>query len=137
MFAKEVAEALSPRLVSRDFTLTQEVVGGPMGSALFRFSSEIVNIDIQSDREKLDITVGPIGDHSYGFVVWAKLLGVSASELTSFDDQIEFFMEHLDAIIRAVRNDRLIDERLRDLNWVLVKEHLGLDPDQPRPGAST
>ena len=63
-------------------------------------------------------------------------MGVSAAELTSFDDQIEFFKEHLNAIIRAIRDDILIGERLRDLNWVLVKEHLGLDPNQPRSGVS-
>jgi hypothetical protein len=52
----------------------------------------------------------------------------------SIDVDISFVYERLDEVGLAIRRDGNIGERLRDINWVIVKANLGLDPDMPRPG---
>ena len=52
----------------------------------------------------------------------------------SIDVDISFVYERLGDVGLAVRRDGDIGERLRDINWVIVKARLGLDPDMPRPG---
>jgi len=54
--------------------------------------------------------------------------------LDSIDDDISFVYERLGEVGLAIQQNSDIGERLLDINWVIVKARLGLDPDMPRPG---
>jgi hypothetical protein len=77
--------ALSPGEVS---------TGGPMGSGRWLFTSDIVVMELYSDRGSLGAAVGRRGRDTYGAKVWAEVLNVSPPG-DPVDCQIDFFGRHL------------------------------------------
>jgi hypothetical protein len=135
MISPDLIDTLTSRLTARGFALTEHRSWKQqMGSALWHFSSDILDIEIRSERGTPVITMGPRGRHLYDFEPWAELLGAAMEPPASFDEQVEFILNSIQAAASRVTGDPDIDETLRELNWTLVKSSLGLDPDMPRPG---
>ena len=130
----ELLAAVSQRLTELGFIRSAEDIAGPMGSARIRFSSDLTDVELHNDRGLLSMSAGRTGAPTYGCRVWADLLGADLDDDPDVSLQTKFLLGHLGEIEQWIRLDPHIDERLRDLNWSLVKEHLGLDPDMPGPG---
>jgi hypothetical protein len=122
------------RLGQMGFALVEQRTGGPMGNALRRFSSDLLDLELQSDRGKPVVVWGPRGGTLFNFLPWADLLGMKAEPSAGFDEQLAFFMENIALIRQRVADHRDVEEELRDANWVIVKRRLRLDPAAPRPG---
>ncbi len=105
-----------------------------MGSARVRFSSDLIDVELYSDRGLLSVSAGRAGSLTCGCRVWAGLLGADLNAGSDVSLQVTFLFEHLGEMREQIARDPHIDQRLRDLSWRLVKERLGLDPDMPRPG---
>lgn len=130
----EFAQSADEGLRQRGFVLAGEDKAGPMGSGEIRYSSGRSDVVLHSDRGLPAVTMGPRGAFTYGYRPWADLLGLEVDPGLDVHSQLEFLLEHADRIEEMIERDPRIDERLRELNWRVVKEHLGLDPNMPRPG---
>jgi hypothetical protein len=51
-----------------------------------------------------------------------------------FESEVAFVRNRLPEVIAAARSDENIGDRLIGINWVIVKDRLGLDPEMPLPG---
>ena len=117
------------------FVLESEDRTGPMGSGEIRYSSLRSDLVLHSDRGCPAVTMGRHGGLTYGYQSWADLLGVEVDQDIDVHRQLAFLLEQASRIEALIERDSGIDERLRELNWRVVKEHLGLDPEMRRPGA--
>lgn len=140
MIVEEVrVDELSKWLLSRGFSLVETRETGGFENILLRFQGE--GCEVRATRERGVWSVGvapPGGSPDMPSKIWRCYLDgvdpdVSAGP-DSIDVDISFVYERLDDVGLAVRRDGDIGERLRDINWVIVKARLGLDPDMPRPG---
>jgi hypothetical protein len=136
MITQSFIDSLTRQLGALGFILTEERTGGPMGSALWRFSSEFVDLEFQSDRGTPVIVCGPRGRALFNFLPWADLLGTNVDKSADYSEQFEFFVNNIGLISQEVRNDPDIQDKLEDLNWAIIKHRLHLDPRTPRPGRS-
>lgn len=116
------------------FALVNALTGGPMGSANWRFSDGIVDVEIINDRGHLAATAGPHGGPAFEAEVWANLMEVQLPG-QSVEQHVGFFLQNLNEI-RSLITEPNIETRLRDTNWIRVKERLGLDPSLKRPGST-
>lgn len=112
---------------------TQEDVGGPMGSARWRFSDGIVDLDLNCDKGTWGVTVGPTGFATFQISVWETVLGRQGPTDASFDEQLNFFLENLDDIREFISHGSEAGARLRNENWTQVRDKLGLDPEAEWP----
>jgi hypothetical protein len=131
----EFEAGLAERLCRLGFACEAADHNGPMGSGLARYSSGRADVVLTSDRGALGITVGPPGGATFGYRSWAELLGLEVDADLSVDAQADFLLGHAGQIETVIERDPAAGERLRSANWRFVKEHLGLAPDMPRPGA--
>ena len=106
-----------------------------MGSGEIRYSNHRLDVVLHSDRGSPAVTIGSHGGLTVAYQPWADLLGVEVERDLDVRRQLEFLLEQARKIEELIEHDPEIDERLRELNWRVVKEHLGLDPNMPRPGA--
>ena len=136
MASQETINAFTARLSSAGFTLASERLGGPMGSALWRFSSALIDFEVVDDHGQLSVVVGPKGEYRFFAVTWAAFLGIALPVSAEFDQQLDFGLAHLEEIERAIEGDSRVGEALEEINWSLVKQQLGLDPGMPRPGTN-
>jgi hypothetical protein len=69
--------------------------------------------------------------------VWSKVLGVQVTRDAQIGQQVDFFVDNLEVITRLVQADPEIEAKLRDINWVAVKDRLNLSPEANRddPGS--
>jgi hypothetical protein len=126
------------RLVGgKGLTLDAERTGGPMGSATWRLTNGIVDIEVYSDRGKLGAAAGKHGGRTFQVSVWARVLRASATDHLAFEPQVDFFADHLEPITRIVEGEPDIETKLRDVNWVAVRDRLGLSPDAQRGAPGT
>jgi hypothetical protein len=65
--------------------------------------------------------------------IWAEVLGIEMDEYAGIAWEVDFVVERLPTIEEVLATDPGVDTRLREVNWRRVKDHLGLDPDTPRP----
>jgi hypothetical protein len=128
-------EGLESKLLGFEFVLVDERTGGPMGSANWRFTNGVVDIEVYGDRGDLGIVAGPRGSRTFQAKVWARILDVEEPAQT-FGDHVNFFLDRYVDIGEAIDSEPAIEEKVRDINWVFIKEHLGLDSNARRPGAS-
>jgi hypothetical protein len=92
----------------------------------------IVDIEIYSDRGIMGVAAGKHGGRTFDIDVWARVLSTQASSNMAVEHQIDFFADRLEVITDLVDSEPDIETKLRDLNWVAVKDRLGIDPDARR-----
>lgn len=134
MVFDDVLRSQTSRLAAAGFSLAGDTGTGPMGSRVVRFAAERLTIELISDRGTLTVNAGPRNQPTFVLGVWAIILGLSAPPAGSTDEEIEFLLDHIRDIDKAVESEPSILEKLRQANWRYVKEHLGLSPDMMRPG---
>lgn len=127
MTLQELVDSLTDRLAELGFTITEQRSGGPMGSALWRFSSDMLDLQILNDRGQHVVIWGPKGGPLYNFIPWGELLGFSLEKTASFEMQLDFVLEHLPQITDKVAEDPAIVGKLRQINSEIVRRRLGLD----------
>lgn len=121
----------------KGLSLDVERTGGPMGSATWRMTNSIIDIEVYSDRGRMGAAAGKHGGSAFGVGVWARLLDDSATDDMTLEQQIDFFVERLDVITRIGEREPDLEEKLRDINWIAVKNRLGLHPDAKRDAPET
>lgn len=137
MISEDSVQSYAECLLAAGFHLAEERVGLPMGSALWRFSSRSMELEMGVDRGEEYVTIGPNGVKArFGVLTWARLLGVELPGIPGFDGQFDFFLAHLEQIQQLIDDHENIVEALREQNWSITKQRLGIDPDKPRPGRS-
>lgn len=107
------------------------LTGGPMGSARWSFTSEVVLLELYSDRGRFGVGAGPVGGLTFGPEIWAEALAVEQPD-ASVDAHIDFFGRHLAAIGDFLHNHDAVSE-LRSINRIHVKAALGMGPGTGRP----
>jgi hypothetical protein len=122
------------KLAESGFEFAEDTGAGPMGSRRVQFSSDRLTIEFVNDRGELAVAAGPRSAPTFGFRIWAELLGFDVPPEQQVDQQLGFFLDHLHDIDMAVRRDHLILAKLKETNRRYVKEYLGLSPDTPAPG---
>jgi hypothetical protein len=50
----------------------------------------------------------------------------------TLEQQIDFFADCLEVITQLVAGEPDIEARLRDTNWIAVRDRLGIDPNAQR-----
>lgn len=123
-------------LHAHGFALIERSTSGPMGSAMLLFTDGIVDISLFDDRGEKGVGVGVRSGTSYGIQVWHRALGIRTPVPVSVDDQLAWVIRRIGTVRGLAERDVEIDERLRKMNWIIVKERLGLSPeadqDDPR-----
>lgn len=122
-------------LDARGFMLVERSSGGPMGSAKSLFTDGVVDISVFNDRGQRGVGVGVHGGETYEMSVWSRVLGARPPASLNINDQIAWLVAHLEDARSEIGRDPRTGERLREVNWVFIKERLGLsfnaDKDDP------
>lgn len=116
----------------KGLALDVERTGGPMGSATWRLTNGIIDIEVYSDRGRMGAAAGRHGGRTFDVGVWARVLDATIASGSTIDDQIDFFADRIDVITRVVEREPGIETKLSDANWVAVKDRLDLSPDARR-----
>jgi hypothetical protein len=64
--------------------------------------------------------------------VWARALSAGVTNNVTIDEQIDFLADNLEVITQLVQAEPEIETKLRDINWVAVKDRLNLSPEANR-----
>ena len=131
----QFADAAMEELTRHGFLRESEDRNGPMGSGEIRYFGHRLDVVLHSDRGLPAVTIGSHGGHTFTYQPWAELLGVEVDKDLDVRRQLGFLLEQACRIKDLIEGDPEINERLRELNWRVVKKNLGLDPNMPRPGA--
>jgi hypothetical protein len=126
-------QEIAGRFADAGFVMTDQRDGGPMGSGLWRFSADDVDLELQSDRGQIVILCGRRGGALFNYLPWAVLLGIDVDSSSDLEWQVEFFLGNIETIARMIVEDPHLDDSLREINWRIIKRRLGIDPDRPRP----
>src|SRR5215216_5930493 len=109
MTSGSLPDAVQARLSGVGLALIQADTGGPMGSANWRYSDGVVDIEVYNDRGRMGASAGRAGGDTFQHVVWARVFGSPASTTATLDEQLDFFLQHLQQIRDAVTHDPAID----------------------------
>ncbi|MFI7662894.1 hypothetical protein ACIBTW_28850 [Micromonospora parva] len=124
-------------IAGKGLSLDAERTGGPMGSATWRITNGIIDIEIYSDRGLMGAAAGRHGGRTFDVAVWARALSAGVANSVAIDEQIDFLADNLEVITQLVQAEPEIETKLRDINWVAVKDRLNLSPEANReaPGS--
>lgn len=128
---------LEQRLQPHGFALVERSSGGPMGSVMLLFTDGIVDISVFDDRGEKGVGLGVRSGITYGIQVWHRVLGIGPAVPASVDGQLAWVIRHIGLVRSTVERDADINERLREMNWILVKERLRLSPDADQDNPRT
>ncbi|NNN21870.1 MAG: hypothetical protein HKL80_07720 [Acidimicrobiales bacterium] len=126
--------SVKEELTVHGFLPKSEDRDGPMGSGEVQYSSVTSELVLHSDRGIPAVTIGPHSGITYGYLRWAEFLGIKVDQDLDVYRQLDFILEQKRRIDELIEGHPGIDEKLRELNWCAVKDHLGLDPKMARPG---
>ncbi|MBW5482302.1 hypothetical protein [Streptomyces bambusae] len=132
-------EPLSSWLLGHGFSFGEEREADGFQNILLRFRRGDCEVHLTRERGEWRIGISPQGgDPVVSVNVWRCYLdGVDpdASEgPESIESELAFIYERVDDVGAAAVRDGSIGEGLLDINWIVVKARLGLDPEMPRPG---
>lgn len=134
MIEEIVTKEAAARLARDKFALVSQDVEGPIGSGRWRFSDGLVALEVHNDRGTFGCGMGPVDDATFEVGVWSQILNVAVEAEIGLEEQIAFFIDNIVDIRSVVANDPGVAEKLRKINWILVKQRLGLPPGTKRPG---
>ena len=120
---------LESRLQGCGFTVVERSVDGPMGSARYLLTDQTIDISVFDDRGEQGVGLGVSSGTTYAIQVWRQVLGEASPGPLGIHDQLGWVMDNLCNIRRMVESDGAMDRRLREANWSIIKERLGLNPD--------
>jgi hypothetical protein len=136
-----LVDGLSAWLVGRGFSVTEDRQVGGFENIRLRFHGESCEVHLIRNGGAWEITLTPPGgEPKLPPQIWRYYLDHVDTDVTlsehaePFEVEVHFVQERLDEVIMAARCDENIGERLTGINWVIVKDRLGLDPAMPMPG---
>ncbi|MFJ8539182.1 hypothetical protein [Streptomyces sp. NPDC093591] len=140
MSDQNLVNGLSEWLMERGFSITEERQDGGFENILLRFVGEGCEVCLVRERGEWGVTLAPpSGEPKLPPKIWRYYmddipLGVALGEqVESFESEVAFVRDRLNEIAVAAQSGD-IGARLIGINWAIVKDRLGLDPDMPLPG---
>ncbi|MEW2398517.1 hypothetical protein [Streptomyces sp. NPDC046862] len=142
MTDQSLADELSEWLLGHGFSIMEEVrETGGFENVWIRFAGEGCEVQLLRERGKWGITLSPpSGDPRLAPQIWRYYIDNSALEETlaergePFETEVSFVRNRLHEVIAAAQSDENIGDRLTEINWTIIKDSLGLDPNMPQPG---